>query len=252
MEVHGHTHTPRKKWTHYFWEFFMLFLAVTLGFFVENQREHYIEHQREKKYIQSFYEDLSRDERDLQLNINFLRAQTLQADTLQKLMADININQPANKIYMYLRGITRSSAGVVYPNDRTIVQLRNAGGMRLIKNKYVSDSMVGYYRTAEILQFIYEEGIINRRTLRQAYMPLLNAKDFSRIIDTSNAIINVPDVIYLRKADPDIINNCLIEIDRIKTLNLALAKRIEFLKEEAGRIKDFIKKEYNLAESSKH
>ena len=28
MEVHHHTHTPRKKWTHYFWEFLMLFLAV--------------------------------------------------------------------------------------------------------------------------------------------------------------------------------------------------------------------------------
>ena len=28
MEVHAHTHTPRKKWTHYFWEFLMLFLAV--------------------------------------------------------------------------------------------------------------------------------------------------------------------------------------------------------------------------------
>ena len=21
MEVHAHAHTPRKKWTHYFWEF---------------------------------------------------------------------------------------------------------------------------------------------------------------------------------------------------------------------------------------
>ena len=48
MEVHTHTHTARKKWTHYFWEFLMLFLAVTLGFFVENQREHLIEHGREK------------------------------------------------------------------------------------------------------------------------------------------------------------------------------------------------------------
>ena len=48
MEVHHHSHTPRKKWTHYFWEFLMLFLAVTLGFFVENQREHYIENLREK------------------------------------------------------------------------------------------------------------------------------------------------------------------------------------------------------------
>ncbi|MFZ9388696.1 MAG: hypothetical protein ACO25B_12520 [Chitinophagaceae bacterium] len=25
MEVHQHTHTPRKKWTHYFREFPMLF-----------------------------------------------------------------------------------------------------------------------------------------------------------------------------------------------------------------------------------
>ena len=39
MEVHHHAHTPRKKWTHYFWEFFMLFLAVNCGFFVENQRD---------------------------------------------------------------------------------------------------------------------------------------------------------------------------------------------------------------------
>ena len=224
----------------------MLFLAVTLGFFVENQREHYIENKREKQYIQSFYEDLTADERDLQSNINFLTAQMQQADTLQKLMASINIREPANRIYMYLRAITRSSAGHLYPNDRTIVQLRNAGGMRLIKNKRVSDSMVGYYRTVEIIQFITQEGVINRRTLRQTYMPLLKAKDFSRIIDTTNAIINVPEVLYLRKADQDIINDCLIEIDRIKTLNLALARRIELLKEEAGRIKDFIKREYHL------
>ncbi len=41
MEVHAHTHTARKKWTHYFWEFLMLFLAVFCGFLAENQREHF-------------------------------------------------------------------------------------------------------------------------------------------------------------------------------------------------------------------
>ena len=43
------------------------------GFFVENQREHYVEHKREKQYIQSFYEDLTADEDDLEANINYLR-----------------------------------------------------------------------------------------------------------------------------------------------------------------------------------
>ncbi len=28
MDVHAHPHTPRKKWTYYFWEFLMLFVAV--------------------------------------------------------------------------------------------------------------------------------------------------------------------------------------------------------------------------------
>ena len=61
MEVHAHTHTARKKWTHYFWEFLMLFLAVFCGFLAENQREHFVEHNREKQYMRSLMEDLETD-----------------------------------------------------------------------------------------------------------------------------------------------------------------------------------------------
>jgi hypothetical protein len=61
MEVHAHAQTPRKKWTHYFWEFLMLFLAVFCGFLAENQREHMVEHQREKQYMTSLLSDLAAD-----------------------------------------------------------------------------------------------------------------------------------------------------------------------------------------------
>ena len=53
MEVHHHSHTARKKWTHYFWEFLMLFLAVFCGFLAEYKLEHVIELQREEKYARS-------------------------------------------------------------------------------------------------------------------------------------------------------------------------------------------------------
>ena len=224
----------------------MLFLAVTLGFFVENQREHYVENKKEKQYVKSFYEDLTDDEHDLQLNVDFLIDQMQKADTLEVLMMNIKIGQPANLIYMYLREMTRSSPGRLYPNDRTIVQLRNARGMRLIKNKSVSDSMVGYYRTAEVIQFQTDEGLNSRRELREKYIPIINAKDFLKVIDSTNTIINVPESLYLRKIDAEVINGCIIEIDRIKTLNLAIAKRILNLKEKATRIKEFLKKEYQL------
>src|SRR5688572_9221611 len=68
MEVHHHSHTTdrdnlqgKKKWTHYFWEFLMLFFAVFCGFLAENQREHMVDHRREKQYMQSMLIDLAAD-----------------------------------------------------------------------------------------------------------------------------------------------------------------------------------------------
>jgi len=248
MEVHKHPHhvMHKKKWTEYLLEFFMIFFAVFLGFLAENSREHILESNREKEYIKSFYEDLTADENDLQLNINFLRNQMQEADSLQKLMWNMDIKKPANHIYMYLRGITRSSGGLVYPNDRTIVQLRNAGGMRLIRNKSVSDSMVGYYRTAEIIQFLNQDALVNKTSLREKSVALMNAQDFAKIVDSTSRIINPSVNIYLRKADPDVVNSCLVEVDRIKTLNSTLIHRISGLKDKAGRIKNFLSGEYNL------
>ena len=61
MEVHAHTHTARKKWTHYLWEFLMLFLAVFCGFLAENIREHRVENNRANEYAKSLINDLYED-----------------------------------------------------------------------------------------------------------------------------------------------------------------------------------------------
>src|SRR5687768_8959793 len=61
MEIHTHSHTARRKWTHYFWEFLMLFLAVFCGFLAEYQLEHKIEKEKGRQYIESIYEDLKED-----------------------------------------------------------------------------------------------------------------------------------------------------------------------------------------------
>src|SRR6188474_2367142 len=61
MEVHAHSHTPRKKWTHYLWEFLMLFLAVFCGFLAENYREHYVERQRAIELAKNLYKEIVAD-----------------------------------------------------------------------------------------------------------------------------------------------------------------------------------------------
>lgn len=74
MEVHAHSHTERKKWTHYLWEFLMLFLAVFCGFLAENIREHRIEHTRAKEYARMLKADLVND--TLQLR-SFMQIKTV-------------------------------------------------------------------------------------------------------------------------------------------------------------------------------
>jgi hypothetical protein len=246
MEVHAHSHSERKKWTHYLWEFLMLFLAVFCGFLAENLREHMVEQNREKGYIKSFYEDLTADENDLQRIINNLTRQVQITDSLPLLMNNCSTTQPANLIYMHLRDITRSSGVLLYVNDRTIVQLRNAGGMRLIQDKGVSDSMVAYYKEVAYLQFLFDESLTIKRSLREKFQPLLKAGDFAKVIDSTNRIINPPDILRLRTADPDNINNCLLEINNIRGLSMGIKRRVEALRNRASVIKKFIKNEYHL------
>jgi hypothetical protein len=63
MEVHKHPHhvTHKKKWGEYLLEFFMLLLAVFLGFVAENYREHIVEVKKEKQIIRALYNDIKKD-----------------------------------------------------------------------------------------------------------------------------------------------------------------------------------------------
>ena len=63
METHAHHlhKAPGKKFSHYFFEFLMLFFAVFAGFLAENWREHIAEHQRAREYAKALAEDLAAD-----------------------------------------------------------------------------------------------------------------------------------------------------------------------------------------------
>src|SRR5687768_4517951 len=91
MEVHHHSHPStssghRKKWTHYFWEFLMLFLAVFCGFLAEYQLEHTIEHQREKQYIRSLIADLKTDQQVLEQHIIHVQTGISRMDSVISLL----------------------------------------------------------------------------------------------------------------------------------------------------------------------
>jgi len=137
MEVHANT--ARKKWTHYLWEFLMLFLAVTAGFFADNLREQGVEHHREKKYITTLAEDLKKDILEID-RIRPLRiAREDSIDTLISLLVKNDRDKYAIDIYRLVNATEGYESFL--RNDRTIQQLKSAGGMRLIKEEVAADIM---------------------------------------------------------------------------------------------------------------
>ena len=248
MEVHHHSHTSRKKWTHYFWEFLMLFLAVFCGFLAEYQLEHKIEKDREKQYIKSFAEDLTFDISDLVRQIDVCNANVNAADSLLLLLVHPEKEKFATDIYYFFRFIHRSRPFTV--NDRTIVQLRNAGGMRLVSNKRVSDSMINYYKDVDFLKWIYDEQIELKRSLRPHFDKILYAQDFSKVIDDQNRVIRPTEVLRLKPASDEALNTLMLIINNIKGINQGTRLRLGELKAKAIKIREYLVKEYRLSEKT--
>src|SRR5687767_14321957 len=145
MEVHHHSHTPRKKWTHYFWEFLMLFLAVFCGFLAENFREHLIENKREKKYIHSLIADLKGDTAEIKSVIAFNIIKLHGMDTLAGLLNKESLNEDDEKqLYVLNRRYATNIYSMIF-NERTIKQLLNSGNLRLVNRQSISDSIMNYY-----------------------------------------------------------------------------------------------------------
>lgn len=143
MEVHHHPHIEKKRFKEYLLEFFMLFLAVFLGFVAENIREHLADKKRGREYVISFIEDLKKDTAQygkLLDEYSFMDSATNQITACY----DTITHHPTSteclgKITPYLMSFT----DFVY-TDRTIQQLKTAGGLRLIEDKSAADSIISY------------------------------------------------------------------------------------------------------------
>lgn len=148
MDVHHHhSHSGKKSFKEYFLEFLMIFVAVSLGFFAEQIREDFLENREAKEYTFSFYEDVKADTAAISQIIDFdlekinrlallagrPDAEQIKTDSLINVFRYSNIYKPFQI------------------SERTIQQLVNAGGFRLLK-KEDADSIARYIGSFNELQ----------------------------------------------------------------------------------------------------
>lgn len=145
MEVHHHTHHP-KKWKEYLQEFLMLFFAVFLGFMAEYYLDYRAERHKEHDYINSMALDVRADSLEMATKIQGMESLIKMGKKLEKLLYKPEFTED-DIDSIYLIG-TKITATLIAPNfsSGTIDQLKNAGGFRLIKNQEIVRKISDYDR----------------------------------------------------------------------------------------------------------
>ena len=184
MEVH-HPHNPghKKKWSEYLLEFFMLFLAVFLGFLAENYREHLADKERIEQYMHTMVENLKYDttrcggtRKANEALVN--RLDSFRVEINRAIKGEIN----ANKLYYNYLLIGRTLYHATF-NTAALTQIQSSGTLPLAKNDTLINEILDYYnRKIGVTERIYGEG----------HETLLNLLSSCKDVFSNEYLVNAP------------------------------------------------------------
>ena len=147
MEVHHHPHVDpdshrEKKFKEYFLEFLMIFLAVTLGFFAENVREHFDEKKTAKQYLENFRQELLHNKTLYQYYDSLFALRIPATDTLMKIFINKKENDDLTKTARFIVDTRRVFSSTI--SKAAYDQMVNSGGLKYIDDAEFRDSMTVY------------------------------------------------------------------------------------------------------------
>ena len=184
MEVHHPHHiSHKKKWSEYLLEFFMLFVAVTMGFFAENIREHTVTEHKMKENYESIIEDLKQDSLKLKAIFDSTEKYETNLVRLKYLLFEFQnkeINWPLLKKEYSELGVLPTYA-TLFINNTTFKNMQSSGLLSYINNKELKSKLSYYYevifkRLEDNNKLFDQAGI----TFFQTQIPHRKSVEFSR------------------------------------------------------------------------
>lgn len=247
MEVHHHTHTARKKWTHYFWEFLMLFLAVFCGFLAEYQLEHKIEKDREKVYMNSLYQDLKADTLNLGILLQNTKDDISNYDSLFNIFSSKQYLKETAGVYYFGRKLV--TIRVFYPTTGTLTQLENSGGLRLIRKRAIVDSIQSYKQLVNFLKSIQDFQNEHFVLARSLMGKIFDANVFDIMTGDGSVPLVRPLINYpLMPFTKSELNEFHIPMNFIKRNKITQISIIKRLQTKASDLMAVLREKYNIKE----
>ena len=248
METHAHHlhKAPSHGWKHYFFEFFMLFLAVTLGFLVENQREHYVDRKKESVYVRGIVKDLVSDTINFSQFINKTLENESRIDSLIDLLKVYKSASPTGELYYLARTAFGKIERLQY-NRRTYDQLKSSGSLRLIHHQGVLDSISKYFESLQWID-LQNQLQIERQTIYAVQLgEIFDAWTIDSVFNTNFSKPNAaPSLLTTDKRD---LNRFVMRLHILKGVVLFNLRRVvnDYLP-NAKKLIALIKEEYGIDE----
>ena len=171
----------KKQLGRYALEFFLLFSAVTLGFFAENYREGLVERKTEKMYLQSLIKDLGQDTLKIDYSLRSKEIKDRYFDTLHSVLYQSPAPWPTRKLYFISRYLLIREH--FYGTEGTIHQLENSGGFNLIQNAELVDRINAYSAAKEKLYQIQMARDLNSVPFKEAIGKVFHGKELAFLFD---------------------------------------------------------------------
>ena len=142
-------------WGNYVKEFIMLFLAISLGFFVENLRQDYADREVERDFMISLLEDLKDDSTKIVLAMHYNEIKMAAFDSLLIGLLHPPYNDSTLHLIYYLQRKYTGSNQSANLTERTLKQLSSTGAFRLIRSREIAGEITHYQ---EEINAIHKQG----------------------------------------------------------------------------------------------
>ena len=151
MEVH-HPHHPthKKKWSEYILEFFLLFTAVTLGFFAENLREHQVEIHKTEKSLKTLYLNIQKDSILFSTAIPKRKKIDNLYEVILKYYGKGDLKNHLLESYTLIGQISNRSMPSI--NNMALDEVKNTGRLNFIEDDKLINAIQNYSHFTKILE----------------------------------------------------------------------------------------------------
>ena len=226
-------------------EIVLVVIGILIALQINNWNESKADKKVEKEFIASLIEDLQTDKLNLLRNIDHFQIKIIKIDTVLRMFK--TLSNGYNDTLRRNLGEVKNYKDFIY-TDRTMQQLKNSGGMRLITNKKAATGILDYdLSMRHLLESLQPDLLFYYEKSNEMWFEIVDTDDFER----DKLVLTIPEMEaatknYLLKSDQENLgkfNNIIREFQN----DLIIVKdRKLVLKQKANDLVTLLKNEYDI------